>query len=245
MILLLRSVTMTSRDTKSDSIDLTAKQAQALKFLAEFGPANAYQIERGANMAYSTVQQVIKGALRWQFILLLSETKNAKGVNAKAYRLTLKGLLAAVSCEADLQKTAANWARLLPLILGKLPYLDERLRVGEFLAGEGKRWRNILYDQWDDELARYEAMDHFAEWLFHSLIRDENDTAWLKAVRGDRELRLWTEEALKNENSRVEAIMGLLKCELELVKSTEDPNWSKATDNLRKRQNMILARVHH
>lgn len=234
---------MTSHDTKNDSINLTAKQAQVLKFLAESGPANAYQIEGGASMAYSTVQQVIKGALRWQFVLLFSETKNAKGVNAKAYRLTLKGLLAAVSCGADLRKAAANWARLLPLILGKLPYLEERLKIGEFLVGEGKRWRNIVYDEWDDELARYEVMDHFAEWLFHSLILDENDTAWLKAVRSDRELRLWTEEALKYENSRVAAAMSLLKCELELVKSAEEPNWSKATDNLRKRQSMILARV--
>jgi hypothetical protein len=211
MILSLESGTMTSRDTKNDSINLTPKQAQVLKFLAESGPANAYQIERGANMAYSTVQQVIKTALHCQFVLLLSETKNVKGVNAKAYRLTLKGLLAAVSCGADLRKAAANWARLLPLILGKLPYLMERLEIGEFLIGEEKRWRNIVYDEWDDELARHEAMNHFAEWLFHSLILDENDTAWLKAVRGDRELRLWTEEALKHENSRAEAIMGLLQ----------------------------------
>lgn len=233
---------MSLRDTKNDSINLTAKQAEVLKFLAEFGPANAYQIERGANMAYSTVQQVIKAALRWQFVLLFSETKNVKGVNAKAYRLTLKGLLAAVSCGADLRKAAANWARLLPLILGKLPCLEERLKIEEFLDCEGKRWRNIVYDKWDDELARYEVMDHFAEWLFHSLILDENDIAWLKAVRGDRELRLWTEEALKYESSRVEAVMSLLKCELELVRSAEEPNWSKATDNLKKRQNMILAR---
>jgi hypothetical protein len=244
MILLFGSGIMTSCDTKNDSINLTAKQAQVLKFLAESGPANAYQIERGANMAYSTVQQVVKGALRWQFVLLFSETKNVKGVNAKAYRLTLKGLLAAVSCGADLRKAAANWAGLLPLILGKLSYLEEKLEVGEFLASEGKRWRDIVHDEWDDELARYEVMNHFAEWLIHSIILDENDTAWLKVVRSDRELRLWTEEALKYESSRVEAMIDLLKCELELVKSVEEPNWLKATENLKRRQSMILARAH-
>jgi hypothetical protein len=234
---------MLSRNTKNDSINLTTRQAQVLKFLAEGGPANAYQIEKGTSMAYSTVQQIIKTALRLQFVILFSEAKNEKGVNAKAYRLTLKGLLTVVACGADLRKASAHWTKLLPLILGKLPYLEERLEIGEFLAAEAKRWHNIVYDTWDDELALYEVMNHFAEWLFHSLILDENDTAWLKSMRGDQELRLWAMEALKQENSKAKAILDLLKCELELIKTTEEPDWSKATDDLKKRQNMILSRA--
>jgi len=235
---------MVSPNTKNDSIKLTSRQTQVLKLLAECGPANAYQIERGTGMAYSTVQQIIKTALRLQFVILFSEAKNVKGVNAKAYRLTLKGLLASVACGADLRKAAAHWTKLLPLILGKLPYLEERIKIGEFLAAEAKRWQNIVYDTWDDELAQYEVMDHFAEWLFHSFILDESDIAWLKSMRGDQELRSWAEEALKRENSRAETVLDLLKCELELIRTTEEPNWPKATDNLKKRQNMILLRAH-
>lgn len=217
-----------------------------MKFLAENGPANAYQIENNANMPYSTVQKALKDMQRKQFIILFAETKNEKGVNAKAYRPTLKGLLAALTYSADLRKTATKWAQLLPLILSKLDYLERhglKIYVEAFLTDEAKRWRDTVYDQWDDELAQYEVMAHFRDAIFKAFVLDENRMTWFKAIRDDPELRRWAVETLRYEASTVQALRNLVNCELELVGSTAEPNWAKAAQNLQKWLNRLLAHI--
>jgi hypothetical protein len=231
-------------------MSLSEKQIQVLKFLAENGPKNAYQVKHNTDMPYSTVHNAVKDMLRQQFILLHAETKNIKGVSAKDYRLTLKGLLVALTRGADLKKTASNWANLLPLILGKLDYWDEhglKAEIQAFLTVEVERWYNVTYDQWDDDFALYDFMAHFRDALFlfklFTINEGKDATEGHRAIRGDSKLREWAVEALKEEIAYVEALVNLLKDELELFESTEEPNWSKAASNLKKWQNTLLAHI--
>jgi len=225
---------------------LPLRQIQVLKFIAENGPASAYQIMLRIKMPYATSQKSVKDLERQQFILLHEERKNEKGMNAKIYRLTLKGLLVALSEGVDLSRCADKWADLLPLVLGKINYLKAMGvydLVHAFLKEEAKHWQNVTYDQWNDELASYEVMAHFRDFIFKAFVFDEKWRTLFKAVRNDSQLRAWASEALKGEIALAEAVTSLMRHQLTLIESRDEPDWPKAEQTIQTLQNILLAHI--
>ena len=72
--------------------ELPEKMKQALLFIADNSESNIYRVKERCMMGYSTAHNSIKALENEGFIRLTGARKNEKGVMAKYYGLTLKGL---------------------------------------------------------------------------------------------------------------------------------------------------------
>jgi hypothetical protein len=86
---------------------LPDKMRQALVFIAENKRANIYQVKENCAMGYSTAHSSIKTLETEGSIRLLSEEKNSKGVMAKIYGITLKGLYQAIYVKSSWEEKVA------------------------------------------------------------------------------------------------------------------------------------------
>jgi predicted transcriptional regulator len=81
-----------SENHRKNRTDLPEKMQQALLFVADYGESNIYRVKGSCNMGYSTAHNSMKTLENEGFIRLTAVRKNEKGVMAKYYGLTLKGL---------------------------------------------------------------------------------------------------------------------------------------------------------
>ena len=123
------------------------KQLEVLRYLAENGPKNSYEISRGLDTSYSVVHKWMRRSQQQGFISPTQEKKGKKGVMTKPYRLTLAGLASAFENEelwSNVDQIAGNWGELAPLVFGKWSYFKERElgkeameRLRQMFHGEG------------------------------------------------------------------------------------------------------------
>ena len=72
--------------------ELPDKKKTVLLFFADKGKANAYEISEGCGLEYSTAHSSVKALEKEGALHLKSEKINEKGVTAKEYALTTKGV---------------------------------------------------------------------------------------------------------------------------------------------------------
>jgi hypothetical protein len=85
---LLRSKRKNSADIKK----LPEKKKAVLLFFTEKNEANAYEVAEALDLQYSTSHSSIQALKKDGLLLLNSTRKNEKGVMAKSYRLSSKGV---------------------------------------------------------------------------------------------------------------------------------------------------------
>jgi hypothetical protein len=73
-------------------LDLAAMKEKVLLLIAENGETNIYQVGEQCQIGYSTAHSSIKALEKQGLIKLRSAHKNAKGVIAKSYGVTTKGI---------------------------------------------------------------------------------------------------------------------------------------------------------
>jgi hypothetical protein len=130
------------------------KQLEVLRYLAQNGSKNSYEVKRGLDASYSVVHKWMRRSEQQGFVSPNPEKKGQKGVMTKPYRLTLAGLANAFENEelwSHVDQIAGNWSELAPLVFGKWNYFKEREldkeateRLRQMFHGEGVlKLRNV------------------------------------------------------------------------------------------------------
>jgi predicted transcriptional regulator len=72
--------------------ELPDKKKTVLLFFADKGEANTYEVSEACNLEYSTAHSSVKALEKESSLRLKSEKLNEKGVTAKTYEITTKGV---------------------------------------------------------------------------------------------------------------------------------------------------------
>ncbi len=108
--------------------ELSDRKKTALLFFAEKGEANIYKLSEECKMRYSTGHSSVKALEKEGFVRLKSEKKNEKGVTAKVYGLTTKGLYRCIYAMSTWHKKiliAEKWQSLLkPNVLEWMKFIE-------------------------------------------------------------------------------------------------------------------------
>jgi predicted transcriptional regulator len=87
--------------------ELPAMKEKVLLCFAENGEMNIYQISQLCEIGYSTAHSSIKALERKRLVRLKSASKNEKGVIAKSYDLTAKGIYQAIVAKSSWNEKTA------------------------------------------------------------------------------------------------------------------------------------------
>jgi len=108
--------------------ELPDRKKKVLLFFAEKGEANIYKVSEDCDMRYSTAHSSVKALEKEGFVRLKSEEINEKGVTAKVYGLTTKGLhrsIYAMSTWHEKIVIAEKWQSLLnPNVLEWMKFIE-------------------------------------------------------------------------------------------------------------------------
>jgi predicted transcriptional regulator len=95
------SIKRKQKPSGNTQIELPAMKEKALLRFAECGELNIYQISKDCKMGYSTAHSSIKALEKDGLLRLKSASKNEKGVIAKSYDLTAKGVYQAIVAKSS------------------------------------------------------------------------------------------------------------------------------------------------
>jgi predicted transcriptional regulator len=212
---------------------ITSRMEEVLCFLAKNGPANTYQIHKGLNIEYSVAYMAVKSLQGLGFIKLEGRGQGQKGATTLIYGLTLKGLIKAIFSRnnfENLDNIFDRWKHLAPLIFGKWIYFKKmQLRddIIEFLCDRRIIWENlqISYRGKDeissDKIAEDFFMSDLASWIFRKRLVGNRDK-WLRALRGDEELRKWMISYLEMEVKKHQYLIQITIENLALLRDLRD-----------------------
>lgn len=88
-------------------IELPVMKERVLLSFAENGEMNIYQISKLCEMGYSTAHSSIKALEKDDLVQLVSTKENEKGVIAKSYDLTVKGVYQAITAKSPWREKIA------------------------------------------------------------------------------------------------------------------------------------------
>lgn len=222
---------------------LTETDLRILELLIERGPLNQYKISKGIDADYPTAHKAIKKLEEDGFVKFEHEEVTEKGGRAKVYSLTLKGFTVVIGMgrvDRNIDKAIMKWSQLLPLVLGKWDYFkamgleDEIL---EFLRSEsGILHQEIYIDKdgrriWPEDTVKIHSMARFRNFVLRCQPL-ETAERWLRAIRGDPELRGWAIDQLKGEIARAQAWIKIINRTLKVIEMAEEPDWDKVRQEL-------------
>jgi predicted transcriptional regulator len=219
---------------------LKGKRVQVLCFLACEGPANIYQIAKGASMRYSVAHKSVRDLEKRGFIRLEEEKLGKKGVMTKVYVLTLRGLLMAIKSGElgvdDMDRVTARWKHHLPMLFGNWQYFGKmqlKKEVFEFLKGVDTGYRDERRVLWElaVEAIKTQGLFNFIMWGgstgFFSEESWKSLVKWLKAIRGNPDLRKWMIDHIKREVNIAKALLRMSEETLQIIESPSEPDWEK------------------
>ena len=99
--MLYDSINRKQKPSFNTQIELSAMKEKVLLRFAECGELNIYQISKDCKIGYSTAHSSIKVLEKDGFVRLRSARKNEKGVIAKSYDLTAKGVYQAIFAKSS------------------------------------------------------------------------------------------------------------------------------------------------
>lgn len=208
--------------------ELPDRKKKVLLFFAEKGEANSYKVSEDCKMQYSTTHSSVKALEKEGFVRLKSEKINEKGVTAKVYTLTLKGLCKAFTVSDALwlkiDVIIDRWSGLLPVLTKFSVFKKHGLEA--FFKKSLKT---------DSSLIAFSEQIHFASYLKQGLI--DRATAigtsgnadfmmkWNRVLHEDPELRQITKLHLELEKRMKEQYLeDITKRLSQVFPKLEQPN---------------------
>jgi len=215
--------------------NISEKQLAVLRWIAENGPTTEYELTKHLR------EIKISSFIAHQAPTVLAEKKLLKaepkgkartGKMIKQFQLTLKGVLAMVSMEcrrSGLRRVTEKWKHLLPLVFRRWDYfvsvgLEEDLRRAfEWLAKWSVQWGDVTEMMLMEQLFNY----------IFQLQTPKAKVKWIRAIRGDQELRRWAVSTMKLWLAESHEWIRINERTLQLMEMAEEPDWQKEIVKLR------------
>lgn len=202
--------------------------------IAENGETTKFNLKNSTNLTYAPIHAAVEQLLKWG---LIEETRREQGpgpIPKRFFGLTLKGLAYSFRWSNEnpskcIDKTARKWSDLLPLVFGKWEYF-----VAEGLENEAIlaiRWvTNYIID--NGNVSREQAVWSFGDYIM-MLTWGSVRVMWLKALRGDQELRAWARNELEDRLIEGREFLRANEASLKALEVTEEPDWNQVAGELR------------
>jgi len=214
----------------------SSKQHSILKILhsiAVNGESTQYELKALTDLTYAPIHKAVKILLASK---LIHETRQEpfRGPYPKRFfGLTIKGLaldlLLTAKIPQDVDKIAEKWGSILPLALGKWKYFVDAGLEREFV--NAFIWVAKWIFRWGYD-TEYFATERF---LHYICVKTDGDTKvkWLRALRGDPELRQWAAEEMKELVLEERILMKIHERSQEVLEMPNEPDWNKVVDDIR------------
>lgn len=168
-------------------------ELRILGVLAEHKECEQYRLPKETNLSYRTILRLLKSLELMKWIRLIRTEASAKGgKEKKIYALTLRGLAIVLMTSNDMQKVIKKQGDALPLVLGKWEYFKS--------VGLEKEMNDAICWVGNQILEGYDmkafATERFWYYIF-MMTAGAAKVKWLKALRGDPDLRQWAVEEMK------------------------------------------------
>jgi predicted transcriptional regulator len=217
--------------------------------VAKEGPQTKYDIEKKTKVNHASVHEAIKYFVKVGDVegkkVGVTRTGQAKII----YELTFSGIWQIVKIidPKDYDEVFPKLKSFLPLIFGKWSYfrscglLEELVKVLNWLSKEvdywfiGRLWAQNRRE-WIPEEARFNVerwvMEQFGTYavMFQT---PKSKILWLKAFRGDNELRQWAIKEIKMLLYEGRQFMYSHEKSLEALKKETEPDWNEVGKALR------------
>jgi len=204
-------------------------ELKILTALAEHEEFEQYRLPKETGLSYRTILRLLKPMEQNEWIRLVRTEASAKGgKDKKIYALTPRGIAIALMVSKDMDKVIEKQGSALPLILGKWGYFKS--------LGLEKEIREAIYWVGNQILKGFDrkefATERFWYYIFVMTAGDAK-VKWIKALRGDMELRLWAVEEMKKWLAEGHELMRIHERSLKVLEMPNEPDWNKAVNDLR------------
>jgi hypothetical protein len=198
-------------------------ELKILSVLSEHKEFEQYRLPKETGLSYRTILRLLKPMEQHDWIRLVRTEASAKrGKEKKIYALTLRGLTIALMISKDMNRIIEKHGAALPLVLGKWDYFKS---VG--LENEMREAIDWVGNQFLKGYGRKEfATERFWYYIFVMTV-ESTKKKWLKALRGDPDLRQWAIEEMKEWLLEGRELMDMHKRTLKALEMTTEPNWNK------------------
>jgi hypothetical protein len=128
-----------------------------------------------------------------------------------------------------MDQLSEKWGHLLPLVLGKWTYFRSVGLGNEFIRAF--QWVINWILDWGYDKEAF-ATERFWYFIFQ-MTAGAAKLKWLRALRGDPELRQWAVEEMKEWLAEGRVLMKIHERSLEVLKMPGEPDWNKVVNDLR------------
>lgn len=177
-----------------------SSRAKVISCMAEHGEATMYEVKQDLGISYSVVHDVVKKLCRKCFLRWVRREPSKRGGEKQVYRVTLAGVLLALSFLDDRDhrdRVIERNRELIPLVLGKMEVFKrhgvaaivlERLKCeAGFSCGGIAAEISRRGEAAERQLAREFTADFYQSMIVNT--KPEDVRRVFKAADGDRELR--------------------------------------------------------
>jgi DNA-binding PadR family transcriptional regulator len=216
-------------------------EMKILSVLAEHREFEQYKLPKETGFSYRTILRFLKPMEIAGWIRLVrTEASEKGGKEKKIYALTLIGLAIAFKTASQWKPTNRdlNWVidkmaeksgHLLPLVLGKWTYFRSAGLGDEFIRAF--RWVTQWILEWGHDKEAF-ATERFWYFIFQMTAGDAK-LKWLRALRGDPELRQWAVEEMKEWLAEGRVFTKIHERSLVILEMPNEPDWNKVVNGLR------------
>jgi hypothetical protein len=218
------------------SFNISEKQLAVLRWIAENGSTTEYELTkhlREIGISSFIAHQAPRVLAEKRLLKAEPKGKARTGKTIKQYQLTLKGLFTLVLAEGrqiNLNKVIKKWRHLLPLVFEKWDYLVSAGLESELVAAV--EWLAMWGAQQGGDVTGIMLMEQLFNYIFH-LQTPKIKVKWIKAIRGDKDLRRWAVATMKLWLAESREWIQINEKTLQLMEMAEEPDWQKETANLR------------
>jgi len=205
---------------------------QMICSLALHGEDTQYKLRSATRLNYASVHEAIKQLLASRLIEQTRQETGPGPLPKRFFSLTLRGLATAFKTEGvsrHIDEVSEKWGHLLPLVLGKWAYFRSAGLEDEFIRAF--RWVTQWILEWGYDKEAF-ATERFWYFIFQMTAGDAK-LKWLRALRGDPELRQWAVEEMKEWLAEGRVFTKIHERSLEILEMPNEPDWNKVVNDLR------------
>ncbi len=198
-------------------------ELKILTVLAEHKEFVQYRLPEKTGLSYRTILRTLKPMEQGRLIRLVrTEASEKGGKERKIYALEPRGLAIALSASKNMDNIIEKQGDILPLVLGKWTYLKS--------VGLEKEMREAVIWVGNQILQGFDKKEFATErfWYYIFMMTAESDKVkWLKALRGDPELKKSAIEEMREWLLEGRKFMDVHERTLKALEMTEEPDWNK------------------
>jgi hypothetical protein len=206
---------------------------KTLHSIALNGESTQYELKASTGLTYAPIHEAIKVLLASNLIHETRQETFRGPLPKRFFGLTLKGLANAFLFTAkipqDLNRIAEKWGGLLPLALGKWKHFADAGLEKEFI--NAFIWVAKWILEWGYDTENF-ATERFWYYIF-VMTAGATKVKWIKALRGNPELRQWAAEEMKEWLLEGRVLMKIHERSLEVLEMPGEPDWDRVVNDLR------------